>query len=332
MAEQSFEAYRVSENAENNFESAIIKRSINELAPSDLLIKVSYSSLNYKDALSASGNKGVTREFPHTPGIDAAGVVVSSKSKNFDAGDQVIVTGYDLGMNTDGGFGQYISVPSDWAVPLPENLGLRESMVLGTAGLTAGLSVKKLIDAGLTPENGDILVTGATGGVGVLAIALLIKLGFGVTASTGKASEIAFLQALGAQVIDRVELSEASSKPLLRERWGGAIDVVGGETLVNVLKQIKNGGSVAACGLVESPSIALTVLPFILRGVNLLGIDSVEIPLATKRNVWNKFAGDWKIDNLEDLVTEISMAELSDKLKLLLAGNAKGRYVLSMSS
>ena len=153
-----------------------------------------------------------------------------------------------------------------------------------------------------------------------------------MTASTGKISEKPFLEALGAQVIDRVELNEASSKPLLREKWGGAIDVVGGETLVNVLKQIKYGGSVAACGLVESPSIALTVLPFILRGVNLLGIDSVEIPLATKHNVWNKFAGDWKIDNLEDLVTEISMAELSDKLKLLLAGNAKGRYVLSMSS
>ena len=332
MAEQSFEAYRVSENAENNFDSTIIKRSINELTPSDVLIKVSYSSLNYKDALSASGNKGVTRKYPHTPGIDAAGVVVSSKSKKFEAGDEVIVTGYDLGMNTDGGFGQYISVPSDWVVPLPGNLGLRESMVLGTAGLTAGLSVKKLIDAGLTPENGDILVTGATGGVGVLSIALLIKLGFSVTASTGKTSEIPFLKALGAQVIDRVELSEASSKPLLREKWGGAIDVVGGETLVNVLKQIMYGGSVAACGLVESPSIALTVLPFILRGVNLLGIDSVEIPLATKRSVWNKFAADWKIDNLEDLVTEISMAELSDKLKLLLAGNARGRYVLSMSS
>ena len=332
MAEQFFEAYRVSETAGNNFESAIIKRSINELPQSEILIKVSYSSLNFKDALSASGNKGVTRKYPHTPGIDAAGIVVSSTSKKLEAGDEVLVTGYDLGMNTDGGFGQYISVPSDWVVPLPDNLGLKESMMLGTAGLTAGLSVKKLVDAGLTPESGDILVTGATGGVGVLAVALLIELGFNVTASTGKSSEVTFLEALGAQVIDRVELSEASTRSLLREKWGGAIDVVGGETLVNILKQIKYGGSVAACGLVESPSMALTVLPFILRGVNLLGIDSVEIPLATKCSVWNKFSADWKIDNLENLVTEITMAELSEKLKLLLDGGARGRYVVNMSS
>ena len=330
MSEQIFEAFRVSETAENSFESTIIKRSINELPQNDVLVKVSYSSLNFKDALSASGNKGVTRQYPHTPGIDAAGIVVSSASGKFETGDEVIVTGYDLGMNTDGGFGQYISVPSDWVVPLPNNLGLRESMVLGTAGLTAGLSVKKLTDLGLTPENGDILVTGATGGVGVITIALLIKLGFSVTASTGKRSEISFLEALGAKVIDRAELSEVKTKPLSRERWGGAVDVVGGETLVNILKQIKYGGSVAACGLVESPSIALTVLPFILRGVNLLGIDSVEIPLVVKSGIWNKFAGDWKINNIESLVTEISMADLSDKLNIILAGKARGRYLLNM--
>ena len=332
MAEQVFEAFRVSEITENNFESSVIKRSINELSQNDVLIEVSYSSLNFKDALSASGNKGVTRKYPHTPGIDASGVVVSSTSEKFKTGDEVIVTGYDLGMNTDGGFGQFISVPSDWVVPLPRNLGLRESMVLGTAGLTAGLSVKKLTDAGLSPESGDILVTGATGGVGVIAIALLVKLGFSVTASTGKSSEMTFLETLGANVIDRAELAEANTRPLLRERWSGAIDVVGGETLVNILKQIKYGGSVAACGLVESPSIALTVLPFILRGVNLLGIDSVEIPLVRKSSVWDKFSGDWKINNLESLVTEISMTELSDKLNLLLAGKARGRYVLNMRS
>ena len=332
MAEQSFEAFRVLETAENNFESTIIERSINELSQNDVLVKVSYSSLNFKDALSASGNKGVTRKYPHTPGIDAAGVVVSSTSEKFETGDKVIVTGYDLGMNTDGGFGQYISVPSDWVVPLPNNLSLRESMVLGTAGLTAGLSVKKLTDSGLSPQSGDILVTGATGGVGVITIALLIKLGFSVTASTGKSSEITFLEALGAKAIERAELAEANTKPLLRERWAGAVDVVGGETLVNIVKQIKYGGSVAVCGLVESPSITLTVLPFILRGVNLLGIDSVEIPLATKSSVWKKFAGDWKINNLESLVTEISMTDLSDKLNILLAGKARGRYVLNMSS
>ena len=205
-------------------------------------------------------------------------------------------------------------------------------MILGTAGLTAALCVEKLIKAGVTKDCGDILVTGATGGVGVIAISLLRKLGYNVIASTGKRSETGFLESLGASVIDRAELSEPSKKPLLRERWGGAIDVVGGETLVSVLKQLKYGGSIAACGLVESPALKATVLPFILRGVNLLGVDSVELPLSSKESVWQKFAGDWKIDNLEVLSTEIGLEELPSKLELILSGKARGRFLLNIGS
>ena len=330
MTDHSFTAFRVSETSENTFESAIVSRSIEDLPDNDVLIKVSYSSLNFKDALSASGNKGVTRNYPHTPGIDAAGIVVSSKSGELTPGDEVIVTGYDLGMNTDGGFSQYICVPAGWVVRRPKNLTLRESMILGTAGLTAALCVQKLIGSGLVQDSGEILVTGATGGVGVLGVALLVKLGFDVTASTGKSSEVSFLEGLGAKVIARQELSEATKKPLLSEKWAGAIDVVGGETLVNILKQIRYSGSVAACGLVESPSFKSTVLPFILRGVNLLGVDSVELPLATKEDVWNKLGGIWKIDGLESLSTEIVMDELPDKLDLILGGKARGRFLLDL--
>jgi len=332
MTDQIFKALRVSEVSEHKFESNIINRSINDLPDNEVLIEVLYSSVNYKDALSASGNKGVTRNYPHTPGIDAAGIVVSSKTDKFRPGDEVIVTGFDLGMNTDGGFAQFIYVPSDWIINRPKNLSIKHSMILGTAGLTAALCVEKLIKAGVTKDCGDILVTGATGGVGVIAISLLRKLGYDVIASTGKPSEAGFLESLGASVIDRAELSEPSKKPLLRERWGGAIDVVGGETLVSVLKQLKYGGSIAACGLVESPALKATVLPFILRGVNLLGVDSVELPLSSKESVWQKFALDWKIDNLEMLSTEIGLEELPAKLELILSGKARGRFLLNIGS
>ena len=330
MADNSFKAFRVSETSENKFESNILSRSIEDLPDSDVLIKVHYSSLNFKDALSASGNKGVTRKYPHTPGIDAAGVVVSSKTDDFAPGDEVIVTGYDLGMNTDGGFSQYVCVPRGWVLRRPGNLTLKDSMILGTAGLTAALCVQKLIDSGVVQGSGEILVTGSTGGVGVLGISLLVKLGFDVTASTGKSSEVSFLEKLGARVIAREELSEITKKPLLSERWAGAIDVVGGETLVNILKQIKYGGSVAACGLVGSSSFKSTVLPFILRGVNLLGVDSVELPLTFKEDIWEKFGGIWKLDNLAELSTEILLEDLPDNLGLILAGKAKGRILLNL--
>jgi len=333
MKNQSFQALQVSEAADGTFQSKIVTRSITDLPDGEVLIRVLYSSLNFKDALSASGNKGVTRSYPHTPGIDAAGFVVSSEVAEFSEGDEVIITGYDLGMNTSGGFGEYIRVPSEWVVKLPNGLNVRDSMILGTAGVTAALCIEKLLNAGIQTEFGEILVTGATGGVGIISVAILSKLGFSVVASTGKISENHFLESIGAsRIIDRKELSEASSRPLLKEKWIGAVDVVGGATLVNVLKSLEYGASVAACGLVESPSIEATVLPFILRGINLLGVDSVEQPRVVKQGVWEKLAKDWRIKDLNSICTEISFDGLQDNLDKILAGKATGRIILKLGS
>lgn len=333
MSEQSFKALLVSEVAEKEYSSEVVERNVADLPEGDVLIQVHYSSLNYKDALSASGNKAVTREYPHTPGIDAAGTVVSSNVEDFQTGDEVIVIGYDLGMNTPGGFGQYIRVPATWVVACPDGLSLRDSMVLGTAGFTAALCVEKLLTNGLSTSDGEVLVTGATGGVGIVAVALLAKLGFEVIASTGKAEARPLLQQMGAKdILDRNELSESNSRPLLKEQWAGAVDVVGGDTLFNVIKSLKYGGSVAACGLVQSPMFQASVLPFILRGVNLLGVDSVELPLTTKVRVWNRLGSEWMLDNLDAMVKEIGMEELPASLAQVLQGRAQGRFLLNLNS
>ena len=330
---QEFKALLVEEQIENEYVSNVVQRHLNDLPEGDVLIRVRYSSLNYKDALSASGNKGVTRNYPHTPGIDAAGEVVESSTSNFKAGDEVIVTGYDLGMNTSGGFGQYIRVPAQWVVQRPVNLSLKESMILGTAGFTAALCIEKLLQNGLNPANGEVLVSGATGGVGAVAVAILSKLGYAVVGSTGKSYGEQFLRDLGAsRVVDRQQFSEESSRPLLKEDWAAAVDVVGGQTLVNILKSLKYGSSVACCGLVGSPSLPATVFPFILRGVNLLGIDSVNLPLETKARVWNLLAGDWKLDSLDSLCHEVGFDELSSSLQSVLSGQAVGRMVLNLDS
>lgn len=327
----SYQAYEVSEVADKEYSGSVVSKDVADLPDGDVLIRVRYSSLNFKDALSASGNKGVTRQFPHTPGIDAAGVVISSNGDLFSEGSEVIVTGYDLGMNTAGGFGQYIRVPASWVVPLPDGLDCAESMRLGTAGLTAALCVEKLLHNGLDQKAGEVLVTGATGGVGIIAVMLLSHLGYEVTASTGKAASHGFLQQCGAsRIIDRSELAETSRKPLLAERWAGAVDVVGGSTLFNVIKGLKYGGSVAACGLVQSPQFEATVLPFILRGVNLLGVDSVELPLSTKQAVWQKLAGEWKLDELANISEEIGLDQLDASLGQVLAGQVQGRFLLNL--
>ncbi len=328
---QKFKALWVEEQADNHFNKSIVDRDANSLPDGELLIQVHYSSLNYKDALSARGNKGVTRSYPHTPGIDAAGIVLSSNSSQFKIGEQVVVTGYDLGMNCSGGFGQLIRVPASWAVRLPEKLSLRESMILGTAGFTAAICVDKLLSSGLKPEQGEVLVTGASGGVGAVAVALLSKLGFRVVASTGKEEQRDFLQSLGAiAVINRAELAETSNKPLLKDRWAGAVDVVGGEPLFNIVKSLKYGGSVACCGLVGSPVFNASVFPFILRGVNLLGVDSVNLPITTKQALWDKLANDWYLDCLDLLVTEIGYDKLIDSLDSVFKGESVGRLVLNL--
>jgi len=327
----TYKAFEVREETEKNFVGTIVEKSALELAEGSVSIEVHYSSVNYKDALSASGSKAVTREYPHVPGIDAAGTVLASTDSNFAVGDEVVVTGYDLGMNTAGGFGQQVTVPGGWVTKLPVGLSLRDSMVLGTAGLTAGLCVNKLLLNGITPEAGKVLVTGATGGVGIIACALLVKLGFEVVASTGKLAETAKLTALGvSEVISREAFSEENPRPMLKESYAAAVDVAGGTTLVNVIKSLSYGGSVAACGLVDSPALSATVLPFILRGVNLLGVDSVELPLAQKQQVWNLFANEWALTDIDSLAETIVLAELPAVLAKVLAGGAVGRYVLDL--
>ena len=326
----SFSALQARENAAGQFEQVVVQRQIDDLPPGDLLIRVQYSSLNYKDALSASGNRGVTKNFPHTPGIDAAGVVEASAVPEFSVGDEVIVTGYDLGMNTSGGFGQYIRIPAAWALKRPQGLSLREAMILGTAGLTAALCVDKLEQAGVTPGAGPILVTGASGGVGSVAVALLNQLGYSVTAATGKVEQAGLLKILGAQeVIGRSELLEGGERPLLKERWGGAVDCVGGDILVNLLKSLRYGASAACCGLTAGVALNGSVLPFILRGVNLLGVDSVELPLVVKASMWDKLSLQWKL-NLEPLVTEVSLAQLPEAMSRILAGQQVGRVLVSL--
>jgi putative YhdH/YhfP family quinone oxidoreductase len=310
---------------------SIEEKDINELPDNDVIINVKYSSLNYKDALSAIGNKGVTKQYPHTPGIDAAGVVYKSKSDKFKEGEEVIVTGYDLGMNTPGGFGEYISVPASWVIKKPDNLTLKESMIFGTAGFTAALSIIQLEKYGLTPESGEILVTGATGGVGSMAVAMLSESGYNVVAATGKKEKEEMLKSLGAsQIIDRKEIDDESGKPMLKPRWGGVVDTVGGNILVTAIKSLKYGCSATTCGLTKSHELNLTVFPFILRGVNLLGIDSVEQPIEVKENVWNNISQRWNKDYVQQIYQEVSLEQLSEKIDLILKGQIAGRVVVKI--
>ncbi|GAB2198107.1 YhdH/YhfP family quinone oxidoreductase [Sessilibacter sp. MAH4] len=322
------------EKLENKqFSRSVTHRSIDNLPAGDLLIKVDYSSLNYKDALSAMGNPAVSRNFPHTPGIDAAGNIVESNSDDFAVGDKVLVTGFDLGMNTAGGFGEYIRIPKSWAVKLPENLTTREAMIIGTAGFTAAMSVQALLDGGTRPEHGQILVTGSTGGVGSVAIALLAKSGFEVVAVTGKAEQAEFLKSLGAsEVVTRESLLEGAEKPMMRERWAGVVDCVGGNYLAAAIKSTRYGGNVTCCGLTASADLSLNVFPFILRGVSLLGIDSVECPMAPRLKLWAKLASEWKLDNLEDFVTECSLDALDQKINDILAGKVVGRTLVNLKT
>ena len=328
---EKFKAMVVSETAEKKFVREITEKYFSELPGGELIIEVKYSSLNYKDALSASGNKGVTRKYPHTPGIDAAGVVVNSTTKAFGAGEEVVVMGFDLGMNTSGGFGRYISVPSGWAIKLPQGVSLRDSMGYGTAGLTAALCILRLMAGGLNKDAGEVLVTGATGGVGSIAVAILAKLGFNVVAATGKTEAKDFLTRLGAKaIITREEANDTSGRPLQKGRWAGAVDTVGGNILATALKTAKYGGLVAACGNAMSAELNVSVFPFILRGVSLLGVDSVEIPMRARQMAWNKLAGEWSVD-LASIVTEVSLEGLNAEIDKILKGGVRGRVVVDLS-
>ena len=333
MTKRQFKAMRVCEGADGRFTREIGSCSWDQLPAGEVLIRVHYSSLNYKDALSASGNKGVTKAYPHTPGIDAAGVVEESSSPAWRPGDEVIVTGYGLGMDTAGGFAQYIRVPAAWVVRRPAGLTLRECMVYGTAGFTAGLSLSRLEFAGVTPEQGEILVTGATGGVGSIAVGILAKAGFNVVAATGKTGEAAFLQQLGAKtVIHRDEADDQSQRPLLKARWAGVIDTVGGTILTTAIRSSKPHAVVTCCGMVASSELHLTVFPFILRGLVLWGVDSVATEMPLRLQVWEKLAGEWKLDQLDRIATACSLETLSGEIDRILQGKQRGRVVVDLAA
>jgi len=327
----TYKAYLVEKDNQNQVHTLIVERPFDHLPPGDVVIKVAYSSLNYKDALSTTGNPGVTKNYPHVPGIDAAGVVVSSKSDQFKVNDKVLVTGYDLGSNTDGGYAEYIRVPAYWVVPLPENLSLKESMIYGTAGFTAAICVELLQRNYVLPNQGEIVVSGASGGVGSIAVAILAKEGYQVVASTGKVDAHDFLKELGAKrIIGREDLTDESGRPMLKTMWAGAVDTVGGNTLTTIVKSIKIQGAVAACGVVAGPKLDLTVFPFILRGVNLLGADSALWPMAQRKKIWEKLATKWKIDNLDSIARTIRLQDLDEYVARILKGQIKGRTVVTI--
>jgi len=300
----------------------------------DVTVRVSHSSLNYKDALSATGNRGVTRRFPHTPGIDAAGRVVASRDPRFTTGDEVLCTGYDLGMDTPGGMAEYVRVPGDWLVKRPPGLSAATAMALGTAGFTAALALDRLHAAGVEPAAGPVVVTGASGGVGSLAVALLSGRGFEVVASTGKPGAAALLGRLGAgSTISREELAAADARPMSTAVYGGGVDTVGGNTLVNLIKRTVVGGAVAACGLVGGPDLPLTVFPFILRGVALMGVTSQHAGAEVREDAWRRLSADARLMALltdEELVRHVALDAVEGEIQAILAGRVTGRVVVTI--
>jgi putative YhdH/YhfP family quinone oxidoreductase len=331
MRDSTFECLLVEKDADGKIRRQVTRRDSSELPPGECLIQVAYSSLNYKDALAAQGHPGVVRQLPHVPGIDAAGTIVESNSDRFRPGDPVLVTGYELGAGQWGGWAELIRVPADWVVPLPEGLSLKEAMILGTAGFTAAQCVHAIVLNGVVPDDGEILVTGSTGGVGCLAVKLLAKLGYPVVAVTGKEALKARLYEWGAgRVLSREEARSSSPKALLTAFWAGAVDTVGGETLATIVREIKPYGVVAACGLVGGMDLKLTVHPFILRGVTLAGIGSALLPYDRRLEIWRKLSHEWRLEGLEELVTTIRLGDLETYVERILRGEISGRTVVEL--
>lgn len=311
--------------------SEVKRVRLDQLPEGDVLIRTAYSSVNYKDALACIPDGKIAKAYPHIPGIDAAGIVVESRTDKFQPGDAVVVTGYELGVSRHGGYSEYVRVPAEWVVPLPAGLTLKEAMTFGTAGLTAALSVWELVNHGVRPGGGPVLVTGASGGVGSLSAAILAKLGYEVTASTGKHEVHPDLLDMGvSEVISREAVWEGGGRPLLKQRWAAAVDCVGGRTLAAVLSQIRYGGAVAACGLTGGAELATTVYPFILRGVRLIGIDSVFVGMEHRKRMWDLLASEYKPAVLERISREISLHDIGHAVQELLQGRARGRTVVAL--
>ena len=333
MTSPTMKCYLVTRTDDKQVRASLAECGLEDLPEGDVLIRVAYSSLNYKDGLASQGQPGIVRQFPHVPGIDAAGRVVESRSEALAPGDAVLVTGFGLGAPSWGGLAEYIRVPAGWVVPLPAGLSLRESMIFGTAGFTAAIGIEILNERGIEPASGPIVVSGASGGVGSLAVAMLARLGYEVVASTGKADAHDFLRGLGAaEIVPRDSLEDRSSKPLLAARWAGAIDTVGGLTLATIVRSTRPHGCVTCCGMVGGNELPLTVFPFILRGVDLAGIDSAEYPLARRGPLWARMAGPWRPPQLEALVDRtVPLAGVDAPLADILAGRIRGRVVVEVA-
>lgn len=301
-----------------------------QLPQGDVVIQVSHSSINYKDALASQGHRGVVSQLPHIPGIDCAGVVRESNSGEVSEGAEVLVTGYGLGSDSWGGFSQLVRVPAEWVVPLPKGMTAAKAMSYGTAGFTAAQSVSALLCHGLTPEDGPVLVTGASGGVGVISVAILAKLGFEVVAMSGKAELHDALTKVGAsRIVGRDALPTEDSSPMLKSEWAGGIDTVGGDILVALVRSTNYRGCVTACGLVAGHKLPLSVYPFILRGVTLAGIDSAKCPHKPRLEIWDKLAGEWNIALPEELISTVTLDGVLDRIEQMLAGKAYGRTIVT---
>ena len=329
MSSSTFPAFVFTNDPDNSHRS-VEQVSLDQIAPDGVLIEVEWSSVNFKDGLASTTSGKISRLKPMIPGIDIAGTVVDAAGSDFVAGQKVIAHGYDIGVARHGGYAQFVRVPAEWIMKLPDGLTAREAMVVGTGGFTSALSIVALEKWGLTPADGPVLVTGATGGVGSMAVSMLAGRGYEVVASSGKASANEFLLGLGAsRVIDRTELSADDPRPLQTTTYAAAVDCVGGNTLANVLKRLNYGSAVAASGLTGGTAIPTSVMPFILRGVALLGIDSVQTPMDVRRNVWGRIASDLKPAGLESIGHSIGLNDLDRVLTAILAGEVSGRYVVS---
>jgi putative YhdH/YhfP family quinone oxidoreductase len=328
---KTFKAFRTEETNEG-FKNILQELDYSILLNDEVVIKVAYSGINFKDFLSSRGNKGITRQYPHTPGIDASGIVVSDKTKTFNPGDEVVVMGYDFGMNHDGGFAEYIGVPASWVLLKPSLLTLKETMQIGTSGFTAAFGVSKILKMGQSPDQGPILVSGATGGVGTYAVQMLSDLGFEVWAMTSKIQETEMLLSLGAaRIVTKEEVIVPAEKAIQRSKWAGAFDTVGGDILVSILKQCAKSGSVATCGNVAGAKLEMTVFPFILNGINLLGINSADTPMEVRKEVWKIIEKTSDAQKVSRIGKEISLNQINDALCEMETKSHKGRFTINMN-